>query len=96
MLYKRKVLQLKLTDKLKQQLGESNDVSWEGSPLVYKGSLQSRACHQSERGRLCDEVTTFSVGYHICDLDRIFCGSFDCAANAETFTCTNILDGSVI
>ena len=58
--------------------------------FLYKERLQSIARHQLERGRLGDEVTLI-FDHFIRVVDRIFGGSFDSSANAETRNFTNIL-----
>ena len=58
--------------------------------FLYKERLQSIARHQLERGRLGDEVTLI-FDHFIRVVDRIFGGSFDSSANAETWNFTNLL-----
>ena len=58
--------------------------------FLYKERLQSIARHQLERGRLGDEVTLI-FDHFIRVVDRIFDGSFDSSANAETRNFTIIL-----
>ena len=58
--------------------------------FLYKERLQSIARHQLERGRLGDEVTLI-FDHFIRVVDRIFGGSFDSSANAETRNFTNLL-----